>query len=150
MCIWGSAWKCRVVNGEGRIISDAGRDWSPHGMFHPTLVQSEKILQDPHPALGGDRLGVELHAPDRQRLVAQAHDFALGRLRGDFEDAREGGTIDDERMVAGGGEVLRQAVEEIAVLVPDGRRLAMHEPRRPDDVAAEIVPNRLVPEADAK
>src|SRR5688572_29914372 len=53
----------------------------------------EEVLQDLVTVLGGDALGMELHAVDGQRLVAQAHDDLAG-LGSDFEILREARTVD--------------------------------------------------------
>jgi hypothetical protein len=43
--------------------------------------QAEEIAQQVVAMLGQDRLGMELHAFDRQRLVAQAHDLVDRAVR---------------------------------------------------------------------
>src|SRR5260370_19494381 len=58
----------------------------------------EEVLQDLVAVLGGDALGVELHAMDGQRLVAQAHDDVAG-LGGDLKLARKARAVDDQRMI---------------------------------------------------
>src|ERR1700691_4384918 len=84
-------------------------------------VEPQEILEDPHPVLGCDGLRVELDAPDGQRPVAKAHDLALGGLRGDLQVPGEGRALDEERMVAGAREPLRQALEQVGVAVGDRR-----------------------------
>ena len=52
-------------------------------------------------------------------------------------------------MVAGGLEVLWEVVEEVFVVVGDGGEFAVHDVVCPDDVAAEVLADALVAEADA-
>ena len=53
-------------------------------------------------------------------------------------------------MVASRGEVLRHAFEHVRVVVTNRRGLAVHQAVGADDFAAEVVADRLVPEADAE
>ena len=64
--------------------------------------------------------------------------------------AGRGGTLDEERVVARGGEALRHAAKHVGILVEDGRSFAVHEAAGADDMAAEIVADGLVAEADAE
>lgn len=82
---------------------------------------------------------MELHAPDRERAMAEPHDLALGRLGRDLELRGEGRALDQQRVVARGGEALRHAAEDVGVLVQDRRGLAVHQARGADDVSAEIM-----------
>ena len=66
---------------------------------------------------GEDRLGVELHALDRELAVAQAHHQAVLRLGAHLEHVGHGVALDDERVVAGGGERGREAREHAAAVV---------------------------------
>src|SRR5258708_10395044 len=85
----------------------------------------EEVLQDLVAVLGGDALGVELHAMDGQRLVAQAHDDVAG-LGGDFEILWETGTVDDPRMLARGLEGGRDVLEHALAFVLPARSPTMH------------------------
>src|SRR5215207_889965 len=68
-------------------------------------------------ALGGeDGLGVELHALNLKAAVAQAHDDAVGRRGRDFEAVGQTLALDDERVVARGGEAVFEPLEDL----PDG------------------------------
>ena len=99
---------------------------------------------------GEDRLGVELDPLDVELAVAQPHHQAVVGLGGDLEHLGHRGPVDDERVVAGGLERLGQPGEHAAVTVVDERGLAVHDLRRPDDVAAVHLADALVPEADAE
>ena len=62
--------------------------------------------------LGKHRLGVELHAFDRQLAMAQAHDEAVG-LGGDFQFLGQAFPLDDQRVVARGNEILLQLAKMV-------------------------------------
>jgi len=79
--------------------------------------------------------------------MTKAHDLTLGGFSGDFELRGEGAAFDEQRMIARGGEILRHAAKDVGIAVLDGRSLAVHQTRRPDDVSAKIMANRLVAEA---
>ena len=55
-----------------------------------------------------------------------------------------------QRMVARGGEGRGEIGEDAAAIVQDRAGLAVHQARRADDLAAEILPDRLMAEADAE
>ena len=62
----------------------------------------EKLASSCVPVLGQDGFRVELHALDRQRLVAHAHDLAVVGPGGDFEAIRQGFALDHQRVIARG------------------------------------------------
>ena len=64
----------------------------------------EKIPQQCVAVLGGDALGVELHAEDRQLAVLQALHDAVLALGGRKKPLRPPFTIYHQRVVAGGLE----------------------------------------------
>ena len=100
---------------------------------------------------GQERLGVELHALDGQRLVAHAHDLVLRRSRA--VTSRQSGTrraLDHQRVVARRLERVRQPGEHALAVVVDRRRLAVHDPRGAHDLAAEGLADGLVAQADAQ
>ena len=113
-------------------------------------VESEEVFQNLHAAFGGDGFGVELDAPDGEFAVAESHDFAFGGLGGDFEGCGEGGALDEERVVARGGEALGHVAEDVGVFVENRRGLPVHEAVGADDAAAIEVADGLVSEADAE
>src|SRR5437016_10647988 len=53
----------------------------PAGANVPGRGELEEILQDQMPVLGGDALGMELHAVDRELAMRNAHDEAFIGLR---------------------------------------------------------------------
>ncbi len=69
---------------------------------------------------GEDAFGMELDAPDREVLVADAHDFAFVGFGSDFEAVGEGIALDDERVIAGGGEGIGYAGEKVFGVVFNG------------------------------
>ena len=70
--------------------------------------RGEEVAQEVVAGVGEDRLGVELHALDRELAVAQAHHQAVLGLGGDLEHVGHRVAVDDERVVAGRGERVRQ------------------------------------------
>ena len=101
---------------------------------------ARKLRRRSWPRDGEDRLGVELHALDRQLAVAQAHDRAVGGLGGDLEHVGQAVAVDDQRVVAGGLERVGQAGEharrrrgwiERGLAVHQLRRRARPHRRRP-------------------
>ena len=92
---------------------------------------------------------MELHAVHRERPVPHAHDRAVVGPRRRFERVRQR-LGDDQRVIASGGERLRDAAEHAAAVVLHRRHLAVHQLRRADDLAAERDADALVAEADAE
>ena len=119
----------------------------------------QKIADHLVTALGEHALGVELHALDGQRAMAQAHDdggssFAgavdLGSAGGDGERVRKRIFGDDERVIAGAGERRGQRFEDALAVVGDGAGFAVHELMGTNDLAAEGFADGLVAETDAE
>src|SRR5688500_19797821 len=100
--------------------------------------------------LGEYGFRVELHAFHRELAVAHAHDLAVVAPGADLERGWQRRSLDRERMVARRREGVRQPAEYPAPVVADGGGLAVHELLRVHDPAAERLPDRLVPEADAQ
>src|SRR5215212_3353567 len=96
-----------------------------------------------------NRLRVELDAFHRQGAMSQAHHQAVGLGR-DLELGRQCCSIDDQRVIPGGLKWIWKACKDAGAVVRDHRSLAMHEPWRASDPAAECRTNRLVAEADAE
>ena len=100
--------------------------------------------------LGGDALGMELHAVHGVALVLHAHDEAVGGLGRDLERVGQARALDDQRMVARRREVLRDAVEDALAGMVHLGSLPCIRRRRADDPAAIGLADRLVAEADAE
>ena len=112
-------------------------------------IELEEVLQNFHSALGRDAFRVKLYAPDWERFMAQAHNFAFLGFRGHFERVRERGAFNEQGVIAGGGKVLRHVFEDVAIFVMDGRCLAVHQAIGANDTPAEIMADRLMSEAHA-
>src|SRR5579862_1634406 len=93
---------------------------------------------------------MELDAVNGKRLVSQPHYLILGRGGGDFENIGKRLPPHDEGMVPRRLERAWQPREDARAIVEDGGCLAVHEPVRADDFAAEHIPDALVAEAYAK
>ena len=87
------------------------RPRAPSDVARPARADREEVAQEVVPAVGEDRLGVELHALDRELAVAQAHHQPVLGLGGDLEHVGNRIALDDERVVARRGERARQAGE---------------------------------------
>src|SRR5689334_4180051 len=124
------------------------RGGSCHGACNPEPV--DEILEQLPAVLGEDRLGVKLHAFDRQLPMTDRHDFTVFRRGRDVEHLGEARALDGERVVARGVERRRHPGEHTALVMHDRRQLAMHHPLGADDARAERLPDRLVAEAYAE
>ena len=62
---------------------------------------------------------MELYAPDRELAVTDSHDLIILGYCGNFEALRNSGPLDNQRVVAGGGESLRHILEKIFFIVTD-------------------------------
>ena len=93
---------------------------------------------------------MELHALDRERAMAHAHDLAVGGARDDGQHRGARGGLDHERVIARRLEGPGEAAEDALPFVLDRRRLAVHQAARAHDAPAEGVADRLVAEADAE
>jgi hypothetical protein len=82
--------------------------------------------------------------------VAQAHDNAVVGFGGDGEFARERFALYDERVVARGGEGIRQLAEYVFAVVMDLARFAVEKYWGAYDFAAKRGANGLMPEAYAQ
>jgi len=81
--------------------------------------------------------------------VPQAHRDSAWPAGGDEYVRRQRVLVDDQRVVASGGELLRQAGQHAAAVVGDGGGLAVGRLRRGNDAGAVGGGDHLVPEADA-
>lgn len=129
--------------GVGHFVLNRGAFRAAHGGRFGS-VEREKVLKNFHAALSRDGLGVELHAPDGERLMPESHDFAFGGFGGDFEAIRAGFAFEDQGMVAGRGEALGESSENVGIKMLDGGSLAVHQAVGADDVTAEVMANRLM------
>src|SRR5271154_1830151 len=76
------------------------RRGAPAGRSIPGRGKLEKILQHAMAVLGGDALGMELHAVHRQPRVRKPHDQAAVGIGGHRQVARQAFALDHERVVA--------------------------------------------------
>ena len=92
---------------------------------------------------------MELHTPDGELLVLDAHDFALVRFGGDFQAIGQGVALNHQGMITGGGKWIGHILEKLLAVVLDQRSLAVHHAEIDHHVAAEDVANALVPQTNA-
>ena len=93
---------------------------------------------------------MELHAPDRQSLMAHAHDLAFLGLGCDLEAIRQRVPLDDERMVACRGKGIWHAFEKILTIVLNHRSFAMHHAVIDDDICSKGVTDALMAQANTE
>ena len=93
---------------------------------------------------------MELDTVDGEGFVLQAHDFAFGGFRGDFQDVGQGFAFDDEGVIARGLEGRGEIFEDASARVENGRGFAVHEAVGPDHVASVDFADALVTETDAE
>src|SRR2546423_5653932 len=93
---------------------------------------------------------MKLHALDLHLAMAQTHDDAVGRGRGDFEARGQCLALDHQRMIAPGLETIVEPFKDGLPVVTDLRRLAMYEARRTHHAPTESLPDSLMPQADSK
>src|SRR5205814_1663652 len=122
----------------------------PAGAQHAVPLQRKKILEELLAGFGENGFGVELHAFDLVTAVTEAHDDAVVGLRSDRQLVRQGFSLDDQGMIACGGEGIRQLAENILAVMMDLARFAVKQFGSADDFAAERSANGLVAEAHTK
>ena len=120
-----------------------------NGGVKPPL-QREKILQELLAGVGEDGFGVELDAFDGVLAVAETHDDSVIGLSGDRKAARKSAAFDDQRMVARGGEGVRELAKDIFVVVMDLAGFAVEKFRSTYDFPAEGNANGLMAQADSQ
>ena len=91
---------------------------------------------------------MELHPLHQVLPVPQPHDLALVGLRGDLQPAGKRLPPHDERVVPSGLERIGKVLEDRLPVVVDHRGLPVHQAGGADHLAAEDVPDALVPETD--
>ena len=155
------AWRRRRPSGSGACNSRgqaSGNGRRRLSRLRPRLRRRglhagelEEIGEQRVAVLGGDALGMELHAVHGMRLVLQAHDQAVAGLGRDRQAVgqrlRARRSANDS---ASTSKRLRQALEHALARVGDLRQLAVHRHRRADHLAAVGLADRLVAEADAE
>ena len=89
---------------DSRDRADMGRSVLRPYIFCGDVLEGEEVLEELFAAGGEDGFGVELDAFEFGAAVADAHDDAVGGFGSDGEFAREGFSLDDQRVVARGCE----------------------------------------------
>src|SRR5262245_49012511 len=126
--------------------------WSPRDSRGPPprAAAAEEVREQRLALPREDRLGMELHALDRELAVAHRHDLAVVRPSRELERLGAALALDHQAVVARRLERARQAGEEPAPVVVDLRGLAVHQRARAHHTPAEGLADALVPEADAE
>ena len=113
------------------------------------LGEIAEVGEQAAPVLGRDRLGMELHPPQRPPAVGHRHQHPVARPGDRLELVRKR-LRDAERVVAHRLELARDPGEERRVLVDDGAQAAVHHLRRVHDLRTGGPAEALVAEADAE
>ena len=100
--------------------------------------------------LGHNRFGVELQAINGIFFVFETHDNAVVSPGRRFELVGQIVATHDERVVAGGHEVLWHASKQALLVVVDSRAFAVHDNLGALDDAPKGLPDGLMPEAHAE
>ena len=135
------------TGGKGVRKGAAGRLGAKPAVFvaREVLRLAEKIGQQGMAALREHAFRVKLNPLKMGPLtMAEAHDGAVLQPGGHLEGLRKGGAIDDQAVVAGGGEGLRQALKHPNPAVVHGGGFAVHQFPRPHHLAAEHLPQALM------
>jgi hypothetical protein len=127
----GHAIEDRGKGGERSLLVERGcRDGGQraHAGSGPDPADREEIGDHGVAMFGGDAFGVELHAVDRQAGMAEAHRVAVIGAGVDHEAF--GHVLDDQRVIARGGERRGQPGEHAGAVVGDRRVLPCISPPR--------------------
>src|SRR5690606_17853934 len=137
---------------ETAAASRTGNDGARAGIG--TSGGFQEIREDLSPALAGDGLRMELHAPDRVLPVPEgldlSHVLGLVRPREDLELRRKRRCVHDERVIARDLDPGLEPPEDRLARVDDPRDLAVHGLPRPDDPTAVCDADGLMAEANAE
>ncbi len=114
-----------------------------------SLGEAVEVLEQAVAVFGADRLGVELHPPQRAGGVFDAHYHPVGGP-GDLAALLAERAGDGKRVVAHHLEVLGDTREEALSRVGDGGEAAVHDHRRVGDCRFEDVAEPLVAKADTE
>jgi len=93
---------------------------------------------------------MKLHPPDGQRLMSDAHDFALLSFRGDFQAIGQCIPLDDERMIARGRKGIGHAGKQILSVMPNRGGFAVHHPVIDYYLGAKSMADALMPQTNTK
>ena len=110
----------------------------------------EECLEEFVGATAGNRFRVELHAFNRERLVANAHDVAVGRAGGHFEVRRKRRFVNDQAMVSREDVLLADGAEKSLAVEIDFFGDAMLDELGLHNLCTEGVTDGLVTEAHAQ
>ena len=163
------AGKCGQDSGHLAFVHNAvGQVFHEHfGSFAAQVLAFGKRVQDPTHierlatvveerleefvgAAAGNRFRVELHAFNRERLVTNAHDVAVGSTGGHFEIRRERRFVDDQAVVTREDVLLADGAEEPLAVQVDFFGDAVLDKLGLHNLRAEGITDGLVAEAHAE
>ena len=115
-------------------------------MTRRSWLERQEVLEELFAAGGEDGFGVELDAFEFGATVADAHDDAVVGFGGDGEFARQRFAVDDEGVVARGGERVGEFAKDAFGVVMDGAGFAVEEFGRANDFPTECRADGLMAE----
>src|ERR1035437_8829034 len=136
----------RYVSGR---LARGSRARRPAALLVPGGGEIEEILQHQMTVLGGNALGMKLHAVHRQARMRETHHQAIVGFGVNGQFARHASALDHQRMIARRLERPVDAAQHAGAGVLDLEHLAVRR-RRAHSLAAERVADRLMPEADTE
>ncbi|MDB6146376.1 MAG: hypothetical protein JWO45_40 [Spartobacteria bacterium] len=113
-------------------------------------LDSQKIGEQLFSFRGQDGFRVELNAVHRKLPMLQSHDFGIVSFSGDFEKFRQRFPADDQGMVSGGLEGLRDLREDAVTGMMNDRCFAVHQFLGLNDLSAERVCDTLMTKTHAE
>src|SRR5215471_4039442 len=119
-------------------------------MVWRSLLRVQEIGEHLMTLLGQDRLGMELHALHGELAMAHAHDLAVLAFGGHLQTLGKPGAVDDQRMIACGGQGVVEPGENTVSVMAYGRELAVHDAPGANDAPSECLADRLVAQANAE
>src|SRR5210317_1371943 len=89
---------------------------------------------------------MKLHTPDWQATMPHAHDLTFCRPCSNFKTFRQRRTFYQQGVISGRIKRIREANEELTVIMKNRAGLAMHQAVSTNNLAAIGLTNRLVPQ----
>ncbi len=93
---------------------------------------------------------MELHSPNGELLVSDAHNFAFLGFRGDFQAFRQRLALDHQRMVTRRRKRIGHGFKQILSVMFNERSLTVHHTVIHHDVPAKNMSNTLMSQTNAE
>lgn len=116
----------------------------------PLTDDGQEITQQIVPIFRGDAFRMKLHAVKWEMPMLQTHNDTVFCPGSALQHIRAGFGVDDETVVAGGHERIRQTGKHAGIFMKHGTQFAVNGLRGPDDVATIDLTDSLMTEADTQ